>query len=98
MFKLLYKFSLDRNPSAPTLYKALIFSLIENPVEQTTREIYLKNFQHLFEEQKSFPVSLLVEPLVKSNQVADTFIFQTFDYDFLTFIAKHPKLTLQNSI
>jgi hypothetical protein len=31
MFRLLDKFAEDKNLSAPVLYKALIFSLIENP-------------------------------------------------------------------
>ena len=39
-----------------------------------------------------------MEPFVKSNQVSDTFRFQTFDYDFLSFLARHPKLNVQNSI
>jgi hypothetical protein len=66
-FKLLSKFSAERNPSAPQIYKALIFAIVENPFEQTVREFYLRNFQAIFEEKKSIPVSLLVEPLVKSN-------------------------------
>jgi hypothetical protein len=35
---------------------------------------------------------------VKSNQVQDTFQFQTFDYDFFAFLAGHPKLTVSNAI
>jgi hypothetical protein len=33
MFRLLDKFAETKNPSAPAIYKALIFSLIENPVD-----------------------------------------------------------------
>ena len=31
MFRLLDKFSQDKNSAAPGLYKALIFALVENP-------------------------------------------------------------------
>ena len=31
MFKLLDKFSAEKNQAAPSLYKTLIFSLVENP-------------------------------------------------------------------
>jgi len=69
MFKLLDKFSAEKNPSAPAIYKALIFSLVESPIDQTVRELFLTNFQHLFTEVKQIPVGLLIDPLVKSNQV-----------------------------
>lgn len=67
MFKLLDKFSEEKNPSAPSIYKALIFSLVENPQDQTVRELFLTNFQYLFERVKQIPVGLLIDPLVKSN-------------------------------
>lgn len=44
LFKLLDKFSEERNPSAPSIYKTLIFSLVENPEDSTIRDIYLTNF------------------------------------------------------
>lgn len=44
MFKLLDKFSAEKNQAAPSLYKTLIFSLVENPEDQTTRELFLTNF------------------------------------------------------
>jgi|TARA_B110000285_G_C15100268_1_gene604581 hypothetical protein len=73
MFKLLDKFSAEKNPSAPAIYKALIFSLVESPVDQTVRELFLTNFQYLFSEVKQIPIGLLIDPLVKSNQVQDTY-------------------------
>jgi hypothetical protein len=94
MFQLLDKFSAEKNPSAPAIYKALIFSLVESPQDQTVRELFLTNFQYLFESVKSIPVGLLVDPLVKSNQVQDTYAFQTFDYDFFTFLSQHPRLNI----
>ena len=44
MFKLLDKFSVEKNASAPALFKTLIFSLVESPQEQTVRELLLVNF------------------------------------------------------
>jgi hypothetical protein len=65
MFKILDKFSEDKNPSAPSLYKTLIYSLVENPNDSTIRELYFVNFTTLFEQHQSIPVSLLVDPLIK---------------------------------
>lgn len=87
IFKLLDKFSAEKIQSAPTLYKQLIFSLVESPQDQTIRELYLTNFQYLYENMKSIPVGLLIEPFVKANQASDAFVFQTFDYDFFAFMA-----------
>lgn len=98
MFKLLDKFSSEKFQSAPTLYKQLIFSLVESPQDQTIRELYLTNFQYLYENMKSIPVGLLVEPFVKANQASDAFVFQTFDYDFFAFTAQHPKLTAAHAV
>jgi len=67
MFKLLDKFSAEKNSSAPFLYKTLIFSLVESPQDQSSRELFLTNFQYLFENTKSIPVGLLIDPFVKSN-------------------------------
>lgn len=44
MFKLLDKFSHEKNTAAPSLYKTLIFSLVERPEEQSIRELFLTNF------------------------------------------------------
>ena len=48
-FKLLDQFSEAKNHSAPAIFKALIFSLIESPDDLTIRSFYYTNFQDLFE-------------------------------------------------
>lgn len=73
VFKLLDKLAGEKNSSAPALFKTLIFSLVESPEEQTIREMFLVNFQVLFENFKTVPVGLLLEPFVKANQVSDNF-------------------------
>ena len=67
MFKLLDKFSVEKNSAAPGLYKSLILSLVESPQDQTVRELYLTNFKYLFESVKAIPIGLLIDPFVKSN-------------------------------
>jgi hypothetical protein len=48
----------------------------------------------------SIPIGLLIEPLVKQIQVTEgiTYFFKIFDFDFFTFLAKHPKLSIQHAI
>lgn len=100
MFRLLDKFAADKNPSAPSLYKALIFSLIENPSDILLREHYFQNFTYLFENQTSIPLNLLLDPLVKQITISEnvTYFYKVFDFDFFTMIAKHPKLTPANAV
>jgi hypothetical protein len=49
MLRILEQFSADRNPNAPTLYKSLAFSLVENHNDTTAREFLMTNFIQLFE-------------------------------------------------
>jgi hypothetical protein len=51
LFRLLDKFSEDKNNSAPSIYKTLIFSLVENPNDSIVRELYYINFTTLYEAQ-----------------------------------------------
>jgi hypothetical protein len=44
MFRLLEKFAITRNPSAPTVYKTLTFLLVEFYWETEVREMMLKQF------------------------------------------------------
>jgi len=62
---LLDKFSEDKNLSAPAIYKALIFSLSENPGDSMVRDLYLSNFTSLFETHPTIPITLLLEPFLK---------------------------------
>jgi len=96
LFRLLDKFSEEKNPSAPAIYKTLIFSLVENPGDSNVRYLFFSNFQTLFETAPSIPIGLLIEPLIKQIQVTEgvTYFFKVFDFDFFNFLAKHPKLQL----
>ena len=65
LFDLLDAFSVKKNISAPFVYKALVFSLIENPSDTTVREFYFNNFRHIFKKNPTIPIGLLIEPLLK---------------------------------
>ena len=65
LFKLLDKFSEDKNASAPAVYKTLIFSLVESPSDSTIRDLYFTNFMALFEANPTIPIGLIIEPLIK---------------------------------
>ena len=96
LFRLLDKFSEEKNPSAPAIYKTLIFSLVENPADSNIRYLYLTNFTTLFEANPTIPIGLLIDPLIKQIQVLEgvTFFFKIFDFEFFKFLASHPKLQL----
>ena len=56
MFKILEEFAKIKNPPVIPIYKSVIFSLMDNPSEETIRELYLTNFQTLFKRNQSIPV------------------------------------------
>jgi hypothetical protein len=64
-FRILDKFSFTKNPSAPLLYKTLVFSLVESPNDLTIRELMYHNFMNLFEDNLGVPIGLLIDPLFK---------------------------------
>mmetsp|Transcript_30215 Transcript_30215/g.29506 ORF Transcript_30215/g.29506 Transcript_30215/m.29506 type:complete len:304 (-) Transcript_30215:876-1787(-) len=96
MFRLLDKFSEEKNSAAPGIYKAIIFSLVESPGDSNVRYLYFSNFVSLFENNPTIPIGLLVEPLIKQVQATEnvTYFFKVFDFDFFSFLAKHAKLTI----
>jgi len=93
LFKLLDKFSETKNPAAPTMYKTLIFALIESPNDPTIRELYFTNFTNLFEINPNIPIGLLIDPLLKQIQmsIGVAYILKVFDFDFFVFLTRHPK-------
>lgn len=48
LFKVLEKLIAVKKKAALTVYRALIFSLVENPIDPTIREMYFANFASLF--------------------------------------------------
>ena len=100
MCRMLDRFSADKNPQAPIVYRTLIFALIENHQDEVTREMLLTNFLELFDANPNVPIGLVLDPFIKQIQAAEgtTFFFKVFDFDFLAQIAKHPKLPLKNAV
>jgi hypothetical protein len=90
LFKLLEKFSEEKNQVAPTIYKTLIFSFVDNPNDENSREMFYLNFSQLFTKNPSIPIGLLIEPLIKQIQNTEgiSFHYKIFDFDFFAFAAK----------
>jgi len=100
LFRLLDIFSKTKNSFAPSIYKALAMSLVENHSDSTTREYIMHNFEQIFETQQTIPVGFVVEPLVNQLQLAEgvSYIYNSVDFQFFVTIAKHPKLQAQQAI
>jgi hypothetical protein len=102
VFRILEKFSSERNPQAPALYKAIIFSLIESPNDLTIREVMYSNFMELFTSNSNIPCGLLLDPLFRQiqklmNQVGVPFVWRTFDFTFYEAASRHPKLAVNQA-
>ena len=65
LFKVLEKLIELKKKAALTLYRTLIYSLVESPFDPTIRELYLANFNQLFKQNPKMPVEWLVEPVLK---------------------------------
>lgn len=65
LFKILEKLIDLKKKAALTLYRALIYSLVEGPFDPTIRELYYANFIDLFRVNPKMPIEWLVEPLLK---------------------------------
>lgn len=100
MFRLLEIFSRTKNSNAPSIYKALAMSLVENHSDSTTREYIIQNMEQIFESQPTIPVGFVVEPLVNQLQMAEgiSYHYNSIDFQFFVVIAKHPKLHAQQAI
>lgn len=100
MFKLLELFTANKNAAAPVIYKALIFVLIENHSEDTTRQFMMTNFIQFFDSSETIPVGILLEPLIKQFMEAEgtSYKYNTFDFEFFMTLVKHPKLKLNDAI
>ena len=68
LFNVLEKLITLKKKAALTLYRTLIYSLVESPYDPTIRELYLSNFMQLFKQNPKMPVEWLVEPLLKQLQ------------------------------
>ena len=65
MSSLLDTFSKERNKYAPILYKAMTFILIESYMNLDLREEMLNIFISLFKKNKTIPIQILCDPLLK---------------------------------
>ena len=93
LFKILEKLISLKKKAALTLYRALIFSLVEGPYDPTIRELFFSNFQDLFKQNPKMPIEWLVEPLIKQiqAQIDVTFALKIFDFTFMMSLIEMPK-------
>ena len=93
LFKILEKLIELKKKAALTLYRTLIFSLVEAPSDPTVRELYFTNFADLFRANPKMPSEWLSEPLLKQiqAQLNITFSLKIFDFTFMTALIEHPK-------
>ena len=100
MFKLLEIFTLKKNSAAPVIYKSLIFVLVDNHQDSTTRQYMISNFIKFFSLSDTIPVGILIEPLMKqfSESEGVPYDYNIFDFDLLTSLVNHPKLKLTDAI
>jgi hypothetical protein len=100
LFKLLDCLGEVKNPNAPVIYKTLIFAIVENPEDVDVRSFYLANFRNLFTANKTIPIQLLLDPLLKQIGLKIDFnlSLKAFDFDFFLYISGHAKFTLSDSI
>lgn len=93
LFKVLEKLIELKKKAALTLYRTLIYSLVESPFDPTIRELYLANFNELFKQNPKMPVEWLVEPLLKQlqAQLGVSFVLKIFDFTFMLALLEHPK-------
>ena len=93
LFKVLEKLITMKKKAALTLYRALIFSLVETPYDPTIRELFMTNFGDLFSQNQKMPIEWLVEPLLKQiqAQLGVTYVLKIFDFTFMMAMLNHPK-------
>lgn len=89
----------SKKKAALTLYRSLIFSLVETPLDPTVRELFLCNFADLFKLNPKMPVEWLVEPFLKQikSQLGVTFVLKVFDFTFMINLMGHPKFKAEQA-
>lgn len=100
LFKILEGLINKKKKAALTLFRALIFSLVESPFDPTIREMYFVNFAEMFKANSKIPIEWLVEPLLKQiqAQLGVTWVLKIFDLTFMLEILKHPKFKVEHAV
>lgn len=96
LFRLLERFSAVKNPSAPLIYRSLIFMIVEAPHDLVVREMCWSLFTEFFRQNRKVPIDMLLEPLLKMIEEAKFKLYE-FDYSFLQLALMHPKCSLSSA-
>ena len=54
------------------IYKLLVFTMIENLQDDDIREFMMRCFTSVFAAHKTIPVTILVEPILRTMQLSPT--------------------------
>lgn len=100
LFELLDNFAEQKRPFAPTIYKALTFSVVELYQLDHIRCFIEENFSLIFKKNPTIPIGILIDPLVKQIQIGDSdkSEFNIFDFQFFYLLTSHPKLISKNAL
>lgn len=94
LFRILKNLDDVKDSNAPVIYRTLAFLFLENYDEKFLREAFLNNFIHLFDYDKSIPIDILLEPFLR--QIRNSNNFDIIDFNFLSRIYNHPKISLDS--
>ena len=97
LFHLLEYFYEQKNAAAPTLFKALQLLLIETFDKSIFREFMLDNFAMTAQQIPSLPIGELAQAVAKQAMMSEAEL-NTFDFDFLISVARHPRLQEHHAV
>jgi hypothetical protein len=95
LFRLLDYFAASGVSYAPYVYKAIIFSLIENHANESVRDFIMVNLASALEAMDQVPVGVLIEPLVKQTALKG---YSNHDFPTFCVLAKHPRLSVRHGL
>jgi hypothetical protein len=98
LFSLLSILSNLKSQSAPAIYKAIAFSVIEYYNDELLREFILCNTIQIINEIQSIPIQIILEPLAKQTLIAKKLNMSVFDFDFYLAVSKQPGLSIKDAI
>lgn len=95
LFRLLDYFAASGVSYAPYVYKAIIFSLIENHANESVRDFIMVNLASALASMDQVPVGVLIEPLVKQTALKG---YSNHDFPTFCVLAKHPRLSVRHGL
>lgn len=100
IFNLFDKFAEEKRKYAPVIYKAIVFSLVENHKSLEIHQFIMGNLQAIYSKFPQIPVSIVIEPLVKQILLSENLSYfnNVFDFEFFLTLVIYPKLTGKHAV